>query len=88
MRSSFFKHVDDIVRTIRVDPTVVFEAANILHSNLHFTLEEFGITCKFGFKSNFGLLKIGHMRLESKTLLIPGPFLVLEAAHFCSGKEV
>ena len=43
----FLKYVDDIVRTMRVDPTVVFEAANILHSNLHFTVEEFGITGNF-----------------------------------------
>ena len=32
--------MDDIIRTVEVDPGVVLEAANILHPNLQFTIEE------------------------------------------------
>ena len=36
----FLRYVDDIVRTIKGDPGVVLEAANKLHPNLQFTIEE------------------------------------------------
>ena len=32
--------MDDIVRTVKGDPGVVLEAANKLHPNLQFTIEE------------------------------------------------
>ena len=34
------KHVDDIVRTVRVEPNCLLDAANSLHPNLQFILEE------------------------------------------------
>ena len=36
----FLRYVDDIVRTVKGDPGVVLEAANKLHPNLQFTIEE------------------------------------------------
>ena len=36
----FLRHVEDIVRTVKGDPGVVIEAANKLHPNLQFTIEE------------------------------------------------
>ena len=36
----FLKNVDDIVITVKSDPGVVPEAANNLHPNLQFTIEE------------------------------------------------
>ena len=36
----FLRYVEDIVRTVKGDPGVVLEAANKLHPNLQFTIEE------------------------------------------------
>ena len=36
----FLRYVDDMVRTVKGDPWVVLEAANKLHPNLQFTIEE------------------------------------------------
>ena len=36
----FLRYVDDIVRTVKGDPGVVLEAANKLHPNLQFIIEE------------------------------------------------
>ena len=36
----FLRYVDDIVRTVKGDPELVLEAANNLHPNLQFTIEE------------------------------------------------
>ena len=36
----FLRYVDDILRTVKFDPEVVLEAANKLHPNLQFTIEE------------------------------------------------
>ena len=36
----FVKYVDDFVRTIRGEPSCLLKAANALHPNLQFTLEE------------------------------------------------
>ena len=36
----FQRYVDDIVRTVKGDPGLVLEAANKLHPNLQFTIEE------------------------------------------------
>ena len=36
----FLRYVDDIVRKVKGDPGVVLEAANKLHPNLQFTIEE------------------------------------------------
>ena len=36
----FLRHVDDIVRTVRGEPSCLFDAANSLHQNLQFTLEK------------------------------------------------
>ena len=38
--SSYLRYVDDIVRTVKGNPGVVLEAANKLHPNLQFTIEE------------------------------------------------
>ena len=35
----FLRYIDDIVRTVKVDPEKVLRAANLLHSNLQFTIE-------------------------------------------------
>ena len=37
----FLRYVNDIVRTVKDNPVVVLEAANKLHPNLQFTIEEF-----------------------------------------------
>ena len=37
----FLRYVDDRVRMVKGDPGVVIEAANKLHPNLQFTIEEF-----------------------------------------------
>ena len=36
----FLRYVDDIVRTVRREPSCLLDAANSLHSNLQFTLEK------------------------------------------------
>ena len=36
----FLRYVDDIVRTVKGDPSLVLEAAKKLHPNLQFTIEE------------------------------------------------
>ena len=36
----FLRYVDDIVRTVRGEPSCVLDAVISLHPNLHFTLEE------------------------------------------------
>ena len=36
----FLRYVDDILRMVKGDPGVVLEAANKLHPNLQFTIEE------------------------------------------------
>ena len=36
----FLRYVDDIVRTVRGEPSCFLDAANFLHPNLQFTLEE------------------------------------------------
>ena len=36
----FLRYVDDIVKTVKGDPGVVFESAIKLHPNLQFTIEE------------------------------------------------
>ena len=36
----FLRYVDDIVRTVKGDPGLVLEAANKLHPNLRFTIDE------------------------------------------------
>ena len=36
----FLRYVDDIVRTVRGEPTCLLDAANSLHPNLQFTLEK------------------------------------------------
>ena len=35
----FLRYVDDIVRTVKVDPEKMLRAANLLHPNLQFTIE-------------------------------------------------
>ena len=35
----FLRYVDDIVRTVKGDPEKVLQAANLIHPNLHFTIE-------------------------------------------------
>ena len=37
---AFLRYVDDIVNSVRGEPGVVQEAANKLHPNLQFTIEE------------------------------------------------
>ena len=36
----FLRYVDDVVRTVRGEPTCFLDATNSLHPNLQFTLEE------------------------------------------------
>ena len=36
----FLRYVDDIVRTVRGEPSCLLDAANSLHPNLQFTLEK------------------------------------------------
>ena len=36
----FLRYVDDIVRTVRGEPSCLLDAANSVHPNLQFTLEE------------------------------------------------
>ena len=36
---AFLRYVDDIVRTVKGDPDIVLKAANELHPNLQFTIE-------------------------------------------------
>ena len=36
----FLRYVDDIVRTVRREPSCLLDAANSLHPNLQFILEE------------------------------------------------
>ena len=45
----FLRYVDDVLRTIKGDPGVVLEAANKLHSNLQFTIEELDINGNLAF---------------------------------------
>ena len=42
-------YVDDIVRTVRDDPSCVRDAANFLHPNLQFILEESNLEVKLPF---------------------------------------
>ena len=68
----FLRYVDDIVRTVKGNPGVLLEAANKLHQNSQFTIEEvdsngnlaFGL---FGLKCQRGFSKKGHMWLVPKT---------------------
>ena len=41
--------MDDIVRTVKVDPELVLEAANKLHPNLQFTKEELNSNSNLAF---------------------------------------
>ena len=45
----FLRYMDDIVRTVKGDPGVVLEAANKLHPNLQFTIEELDSYCNLAF---------------------------------------
>ena len=45
----FLRYVDDIVRTVRVEPSCFLDAANYLHPNLQFTLEETNSVVNFPF---------------------------------------
>ena len=38
--NKFLRYVDDIVRTVRGEPSCLLDAANSLHPNLQFTLEK------------------------------------------------
>ena len=66
----FLRYVDDIVRTVKGDPGVVFEAANKLHPNLQFTIEELnsnGNSTFLDLNVNVDSTKKGHMWLVPKT---------------------
>ena len=41
--------MDDVVRTVKADPGLVLEAANKLHPNLQFTIEELDSTVNLAF---------------------------------------
>ena len=45
----FLRYVDDIVRTVKGDPGVFLEAANKLHPNFQFTIEELDSNGNFAF---------------------------------------
>ena len=60
----FLRYVDDRVRTVKGDPGLVLEAANKLHRNLQFTIEELDSNSDLGFLGlnvNVDSGKKGHM---------------------------
>ena len=67
----FLRYEDDLVRAVKGDPGVVLEAANKLHPNLQFTIEELdsngNLSILFGLKCQRGFRKKGHMWLVPKT---------------------
>ena len=72
----FLKYVDDIVRTVKGDPGVVLEAANKLHPNMQFTIEELDSNGNFSFLDlnvNVDSAKRSHV-VGTKNPLIPAPF--------------
>ena len=84
----FLRYVDDIVRTVKGDPGVLLEAANKLHPNLQFTIEELDSNGNLAF---LDLVVNGTQETRShvggtKNPLIPAPFQFLEVAQLCSTK--
>ena len=65
----FLRYVDDIVRTVEGDPGLVLEAANKLHPNLQFTIEELDRNGNLAFLdlNVNGVSKKGHIWLVPKT---------------------
>ena len=66
----FLSYKDDIVRTVKGDPGVVLGAANKLHPNLQFTIEEIDSNGNLAFldlKVKVDSGKKGHMWLVPKT---------------------
>ena len=49
----FLRYVDNTVRTIKVDPGIVLEAAKKLHPNLQFTIDELDSNGNLALKVNF-----------------------------------
>ena len=61
--------MDDIVRTVKSDPGLVLEAANKLHPNLQFTIEELDSNGSLAFLDlnvNVRSEKKGHMWVVPK----------------------
>ena len=70
MNGFFLRYLDDIVRTVKGDPWVVLEAANKLHPNLQFTIEEIDSNGNLSFlhlNVKVDSAKKGHMWLVLKT---------------------
>ena len=68
--------MDDIVRTVKGDPGVVLEAANKLHQNLQFTIEELDSNGNLDFLDlnvNMDSAKRSHV-VGTKNPLIPTLF--------------
>ena len=73
----FLRYVDDIVRTVKGDLGVVFEAANKLHPNLQFTVEELDSNGNLAFSYLSVNVNSGKKRshvVGTKNPLIPAPF--------------
>ena len=85
----FLRHVDDIVRTVKSDHGVVLEAANKLHPNLQFTIEELDSNGNLTFLDlnvNVDSAKkvtCGWYQKRTDT----GTILNFRGAHLCSTKE-
>ena len=73
----FLRYVDDIVRTVKDDPVVILEAANKLHPNLHFTIEELDSNGNLAFWDLNVIVDSGKKRslvVGTKNPLIPARF--------------
>ena len=66
----FQRYKDDIVRTVESDPGVVLEAANELHPNLQFTIEQLDSNGNLAFLNSGKKVTCGWY----KKPLIPAPF--------------
>ena len=85
----FLRYVEDIIRTVKGDPRLVPVAANKLHPNLQFTIEELDSNSNLVFLDLNVYVDSGKRShvVGTKNPLIPASFNFSEVAYLCSTKE-